>query len=185
MGLQAFVGVYPEVGAEVGADFCLRLLQGNAGRVGDFDDRLEDGDHGGGVHHGFVAEGCADRVPPCGEVVGVGDRGFRERQQEPAVRHAALRLGVDRGSVLVGLSSMRAAPTEQNQMAGRSIETSVEGGYARGEQLDLRMGYCARLFVEFPQERVGQIHGVIEIEKADDAFNQSKLRVISKLLYRS
>ena len=79
-----------------------------------------------------------------------GTRFFGERQEQTTLRDTAVHCGINGGAGFICSPSVVAAPPEQDEMAGRSIQASIQRRNAGGQQFDLSMGYRPWLYPEFP-----------------------------------
>ncbi len=130
-----------QVGEKIRGQFNLFRFKWNSGRVGDPRNSVKPANHRGGVAQAGLAHSQANRLPrACQPNVVASQDGIREGQQHAAMGHIRPGISAHDGVEIKFSISVATARTEQGQMAGRSIFTSIERRDAGSEQLDLRVG---------------------------------------------
>src|SRR6516164_2527543 len=125
--------VDPERGAEIGANLGLLRLEPDAGGIGDPIDRVEEPDHARRIGETGRAYRLAQRDAGTGKRRLVpAEHGLGELDEQAAVRNACIALdSAGHGTEIVLSILGHAARTEQQGVAGRSIETLIERRYPR------------------------------------------------------
>src|SRR6185437_16243899 len=157
--LRRPVVVDAESGTPVGRGLGFGRFKGNAGAIGDPGDGVEARDHGSRVDHCLAPEARLDgsaRLGSFGE--GAGDRRIDEGQQFLFMADTAAAVAVDDAVEAVVRSTVIAAPPEQVQVAGGSINTLVLDGDAGGHHLDLGMADGAIFAAEVAHGVLVQVH---------------------------
>ena len=126
-------------------------------------DGVEGRSHARRIHPAIVPDRAAQRGDGGGHVAVPGNR-LRERSQFLAGRDPAA-AAVHDCVQIVALACCPAALTEQQRMAGGSVNALVERGNPRGEELDLRMADSAMLDTELAHPAARQILRLDEVEE--------------------
>ena len=165
--------------AKIGARRSLLRLQRDAGGIGNPVDRVEEADNTRRVDQSRRAECHCQGMARSGQRgIFRAEHGYGKPDEEPTVRN--LTVVIDRANdrfEVVGSIVDLAARTEQQGMAGGSIETSIECGDPRRQQLDLGVADRAVLMREVAHHLGRQVLVGDQVEEAADLVRHQAHRL--------
>jgi len=136
-------------------------------------------DHSGGVAQSSVSHGRAHGIArPSQSRVISPKHGVGEHQQRAAMGHVGTWIASDHRVEVEVPVSVAAARTEQGQMAGRSILTSIERRDPSGQQFDLRVADRAVIDAVVTHLTAGLIQFLQQIPPMDHAVRHEAQRAM-------
>ena len=138
--------------------FDLVVLNGDAGGIGNFYHRVENGHGRCAIHQRRAAKRPHDTLSGCPQPGSIAvDRRIREITEQACVRHGlGISVRCDDSIKIMFHRIMFTTRTEQYQMAGGSVKTTIERGYPGRNKLYLCMTDGAGLESKVAQLSVRQ-----------------------------